>query len=294
MISAAELPSELTSRFPPADCHFSPFGGSPYFPLDPGLQWIYRGTEHGQSVELVVTSMNETREITLNSDEESRTIVARIFDERNFVNEILTDVGRLYYARCVETGDVYSFGSEVTMYSDAGTVIHEESSWLAGSGGAQPGIIMPGRFAVGARYFNQREPGIKMDLAVNSATGVTDAVPAGTFSGCVRIIGTDTLRAATPSMIKIFAPGVGLINDSNRLKLTAFSAPETSGGSPILSILGSLTFSWPITERPFRLESSPDLKTWNFIRLEVLPFDGRNRLSVPRDTSMKYFRLVPR
>jgi len=51
-----------------------------------------------------------------------------------------------------EEGHVYYFGEEVDIYLPNGQVVHD-GAWEAGQAGALPGIIMPGTFLLGSRYY---------------------------------------------------------------------------------------------------------------------------------------------
>jgi hypothetical protein len=198
-------------------------------------------------------------------------------------------VSHNFLAQCVETGDVHYFGKEVDRYTN-GVIVGHEGSWLAGASGAEAGIIMPANFTVGARYFQQTAPGVANDLAVNSASGLTVTVPAGTFSNCVRITVTSGANGAPREMT--CAPGVGLINDGDLLRLISFIDPDLLAGAPVLSIQDALLLTWPLTDCPFQVQSSSDLQTWLPMPQIPLPADGHNQILVPRDRPLNYFRLA--
>jgi hypothetical protein len=48
----------FTSQFPTEDCHFSAFGGQPYFALNPGHQLVLKGKEDGEQKVLIITALN--------------------------------------------------------------------------------------------------------------------------------------------------------------------------------------------------------------------------------------------
>ncbi|MBI1880430.1 MAG: hypothetical protein HYR94_19810 [Chloroflexi bacterium] len=88
-----------------------------------------------------------------------------------------------------------------------------EGAWRAGEAGATPGIIMPGTFLLGSRYFQEQAPDVAMDRAEHVAMGLDVNVPAGTFADCVEVIETTPLEPGSES-IKRYCPGVGLVFDN--------------------------------------------------------------------------------
>jgi hypothetical protein len=88
------------------------------------------------------------------------------------------------------------------------------------------------------------------------------------------------------------APGIGLINDRNVLRLTSYTDPNIAAGLPVLSIQDAVLLTWPFTDDLFQLQSSSDLQNWIPIMPASTPVDGRNQISVPRDKTQKYFRLA--
>jgi hypothetical protein len=93
--------------------------------------------------------------------------IARVVEEREWQDDELVEVSRNFFARCKETGDVFYFGEEVDLYED-GEIVGHGGAWLAGRDGALPGIIMPGRFLLGSRYYQEVAPDIALDRGENS------------------------------------------------------------------------------------------------------------------------------
>lgn len=97
---------------------------------------------------------------------------------------------------------------------EGGTVSHE-CAWRAGEpdedGLAEPGIIMPGTFLLGSRYYQELADGIALDRAEHAEMGLKITTPAGEFTDCVRIIGTTPLELGESE--KIYCPDVGLVTD---------------------------------------------------------------------------------
>jgi hypothetical protein len=137
---------------------------------------------------------------------------ARVIEERESEDGELVEVSRNFFAVCRETGDVFYFGEDVDDYEDDEIVGHE-GAWRAGVDGAQPGIIMPGRFLLGAKYFQEVAPGIALDRGRNIAMGVSIDTPAGSFEDCVGVMDSSALDPDAEGDLKIYCHGVGIVMD---------------------------------------------------------------------------------
>lgn len=211
-LAQGEAP-QFSSEFRLQECTFRSKGANPYFNLNPDYQLILEGEEMDdegdlETVRLVITVLNEIQPIELAG---IGTVKARVIEERETVDGDPEETSRNYYAICLETGDVYYFGEEVDIFNDDGTVSHE-GAWIAGVDDARPGIIMPGTFLLGARYFQEMAPGVALDQAEHVEAGLQADVPAGPFDGCVRVIETTVLEPGAESE-KVYCPGVGLVRD---------------------------------------------------------------------------------
>ena len=106
---------------------------------------------------------------------------------------------------------------EVDIYNDDGTISHD-GAWRAGEpdedGVAEPGIIMPGTFILGSRYYQEVADGIALDQAEHTAMGLDVEVPAGTFKDCVQVIETTPLEPDAQSE-KVYCPEMGLTLESS-------------------------------------------------------------------------------
>jgi hypothetical protein len=128
----------FTAQFPIDDTHFSVFGGQPHFMLDPGHRLMLEGEDGGEQITLTITALSQTKPITLEFGGHARTILTRVIEEREVVNGALTEVGRFWYARGIETGDIYFFGEEVDFYFE-GQIVGQTRLWEA------PGLTAPFR-----------------------------------------------------------------------------------------------------------------------------------------------------
>ena len=220
--SVAEKPAvaessseEYTTDFRLEECTFINKGRNPYFVLEPGYKLELKGFEGKDFVELTITVLKETQFISFTS---SKNVAMRV--ETRVVAEVEKAGGqerersRNYFAICKENNNVVYFGEDVVPTTIGG-------SWRAGVGGAQPGLIMPGTFLLGARYFQEIAPPDAMDRALHTAMGLPVVTDAGTFSECVEVVETTPLDASARSL-KVYCPGIGLVRDGT-LTLTDWS-----------------------------------------------------------------------
>jgi hypothetical protein len=207
-IPAWSAEEEFTDEFRIGDCRFRSEGANPHFILRPGYRLILEGDDDGEKIRLVITVLDETKNIAL---PRYGTVRTRVVEEREWKDGRLVEISKNYYAICDKTNDVYYFGESVNIYQPNGTVTHD-GSWLAGVNGATPGIIMPGTFLLGARYFQEQAPGVAMDRAEHVEMGLVMQTEAGTFQDCVFVVETTPLEPGAESE-KIYCPGIGLVAD---------------------------------------------------------------------------------
>ena len=178
-------------------------GENPYFILKPGYVLTLEGREDGQAVRLVVTVLNETKNVG--------GVETRIVEERETQGGALAEISRNYLAIERSTNNVYYFGEDVDIYK-AGKVVAHEGAWLHGSNKAKFGLMMPGAPVVGLRYYQELAPGVAMDRAQVVSLSERLTTPAGAFEKCLKTDETTPLEPGTREF-KLYAPGVGLIKD---------------------------------------------------------------------------------
>ena len=199
---------EFTSDFPLETCKFKPTGENPYFILKEGYQLYLEGEEDGEAIAALITVLPDKETINLPG---MKPIKTRVVEEREWADGELVEVSRNFFAICKNTGDVYYFGEDVDDYED-GEIVGHEGAWRAGVDGAMPGIIMPGSFLLGARYYQEMAPGVAEDLGMNEEMGLDVSTDAGDFEDCVLVLESSGLDCEDESE-KIYAPGVGLVVD---------------------------------------------------------------------------------
>jgi len=216
LVSAAA--DEFTSDFDIGQCKFEPNGRqNPYFSLNPGDRSTFEGEEDGEAVRLEITVEDETRKFTLVTPEgATKSVQARLVIEKEWHDGEVAEISRNWFSRCRQTNDVFYFGESVDLFEN-GQVVSHEGSWEAGVNGAQPGIIIPARFLLGSRYFQEQAPGVALDRAEHVDMGFAVKAAGKTFRHCVEVSETSALSRGEST--KVYCPGVGLVMD-DELTLT--------------------------------------------------------------------------
>ena len=144
-------------------------------------------------------------------------VTTRVVEERETADGDLIEVSRNFFAICGGRNDVVYFGEDVDIHNPDGSITHE-GQWRAGrpdeNGVSEAGVIMPGTFLLGSRYFQEIADGIALDRAEHVEMGLDVETDAGDFHDCVRIVETTPLEPKSGSE-KIYCPGVGLVVDSD-------------------------------------------------------------------------------
>jgi len=142
-------------------------------------------------------------------------VKTRVVEEREWKNGELAEVSRNFFAICEKTKDVFYFGEDVDEY-EKGKVVGHSGAWRAGQAGAKAGMMVPGRPAVGMKYYQEVAPKVAMDRA--EVASITDQLktPAGAFTNCLKTQETTPLDPAEKGY-KTYAPGIGIIQDEDLL-----------------------------------------------------------------------------
>jgi hypothetical protein len=220
----------FTTDFFIEDCSFSDRGANRFWSLNPGDQSVLEGEEDGEELEVIINVTHDTEVISFVTDHGvPMTVRARVIEEVESEDGELVEVSRNWYARCRETNDVFYFGEEVDLYED-GEIVGSEGAWRAGENGAQPGVIMPGTFLLGSRYYQEFAPEDEaLDQATHTEMDLDLDVPAGSFERCVQVIETTPVEPDDESE-KLYCPGVGLVFDDG-VELTEYN-PAPPPGPP--------------------------------------------------------------
>ena len=241
---------EFTTDFLIDECKFKTKGRNPYFILLPGWRFVLENEEADERE--IVTVLHEKKRITL----DGRKIYTRVVEERALERDgedwVTVEISRNWIAICDKTNDVYYFGEDSKDCEDGfdpedeskcedGSEPETGGSWEAGkplevgSPKAQPGILMPGTFLLGAKYFqevavNLAEPEESaIDRGEHVAMGEEVEVPAGEWEDCIVVIDTNPADAecceelndsslrdwAEECDVKTYCPGIGIVMDQD-------------------------------------------------------------------------------
>jgi hypothetical protein len=113
---------------------------NPWFPLIPGTTFVYRGVKDGKAARDVVTVTHASKTI--------QGVRCTAVKDRLYLAGRLEERTTDWYAQDRQ-GNVWYFGEATAELDRAGHVTSTEGSWQAGHNGAQAGVFMTARPAVG-------------------------------------------------------------------------------------------------------------------------------------------------
>jgi hypothetical protein len=149
VIAAFALPPPL-----PAPSEFAPRVDNPWFPLQPGTTYIYRGRKDGAPTREQVAVFTETKTIL----GVRATVVSDKLFARNGRRWRIVERTRDWYAQD-RRGNVWYLGEATAEIGRSGGIVSREGSWQAGVDGARAGIFMPARPHRGQRGIQEMYKG---------------------------------------------------------------------------------------------------------------------------------------
>jgi len=206
--------SEFTSLFLEEQCNWTLNDLNPFFPLSPGWQTVLESEEE----KAVITVLNDTRMV----DGVNTRVVEELAFEKDGEDLIPIERSLNFYTICEQTGSAFYWGEDSMELDENGNVIATTGSWLAGTNGARPGIIMPGTLLVGGGYYEEIAPS---DSALDKAhiVKITDECEAGEFNfdnQCVETGNTSDCEKKAAEE-KAYVSGIGNVKDED-LEITSF------------------------------------------------------------------------
>ena len=192
---------------------------NPWYPLAPGMRWVYEGMAEEGRERIVVEVTTRTRRVM-----GVETLVVR---DTATVDGKLTEETYDWYAQDDE-GNVWYFGEDTKEIEDG--EVSTAGSWEGGVGDARPGIVMKARPEVGDRYRQEYDPGNAEDMAEVLSLTERVVVPFGSFDEVIR---TKDFTPLEPDVVeeKLYARGVGLVvaaeveGGSERVELVEMTKP---------------------------------------------------------------------
>jgi hypothetical protein len=173
---------------------------NPYWPMEPGSQWVYREVdEESTELQVVVTVTTETKEV-------ANGVTALV------VRDTVTQDGKLiedtfdWYAQD-SAGAIWYLGEDTAEFEE-GEIASTAGSFEAGVDGALPGIIMPSAPTDGMQYRQEYYRGEAEDNGEILSIDEQAEVPGGHYEDAILTKDTITIE---PDVLeyKLYARGVG-------------------------------------------------------------------------------------
>jgi hypothetical protein len=173
-----------------------------FFPVVVGSQSMLEGVDdEGASILLIITVLDETEEVG--------GVTTRVLEEREFVDDELSEVSRNFFAQA-EDGTVCYFGEEVDIFEN-GQIVSHQGTWRADENSNQAGIVMPADPVVGMVFSQEIAPGVAEDISEVVALGEPIVVPTGEFENTLTANDCNPLDGTTDN--KVYVDGIGLAID---------------------------------------------------------------------------------
>lgn len=174
---------------------------NPYFPLTPGTTFLYNGTkDKSQQInEVVVTK--KTRKIM--------GVTCIEVDSSGTVDDKLAEKTVDWYAQDKQ-GNVWFFGEDAKQYNTSGKVTGTTGTWLAGSNGALPGIVMQANPTTDLSYRQEYYKAHAEDMAQVLSLTESVKVTNGSYDNVLMTKEWSRLDAKVVEN-KWYAKGVGLV-----------------------------------------------------------------------------------
>jgi hypothetical protein len=178
---------------------FGPHVDNPWFPLPPGVTYVYEGYDSGHRSIDVLAPSRRTKVVD--------GVRTRVVHDRLYTDGVLSERTSDYYAqdRC---GNVWYFGEDTAELDERGNVVSREGSWHAGVAGAQPGVFMQVHPQLHRRFRQEWAPPSAEDQFSVISRGRSVSVPYGDFRHALR---TRETTAVEPGVVdrKVYVRGVG-------------------------------------------------------------------------------------
>ena len=174
-----------------------------FWPIEPETIWVYEGETEDGSERIVVTVLEETREV---AGVETRVLLDRVFLEGKLIEETFD-----WYAQDT-SGNIWYFGEESFEIED-GKVVSTAGSWEAGVDGALPGHIMLADPQVGDAYRQEFYEGEAEDMGEVTALDATVTLESGeVFTDLLQTLEWTPLDPEAVEN-KYYATDIGLVRE---------------------------------------------------------------------------------
>ena len=140
LLAVVVTAAALTAGPTPAASTYTATVDNPWFPLRPGVRYVYAGVKDGQPSRDVVTVTHRVRSIA--------GVPCVVVRDRLYLRGRLRERTTDWYSQDAR-GNVWYFGEQTAELDAHGRVTSTEGTWRAGVDGAKPGIYMPARPRLG-------------------------------------------------------------------------------------------------------------------------------------------------
>jgi len=199
---------------------FTPRVTNHWYPLLPGMKWVYVGREDGQSARDVVRVLDRVKMID--------GVPCAVVRDKVFRNGKLRERTTDWYTQD-DRGRVWYYGEATAELDRHGKVVSREGSWRAGRDGARAGIFMPRHPRVGQRFQQEYFPGHAEDHFAVLTLHASITTPFASYDGDV--LKTKEWTPLEPGVRdrKYYVRGIGQVAErtvkggTDDLRLAAFS-----------------------------------------------------------------------
>ena len=140
LLAVVVTAAALTAGPTPAASTYTATVDNPWFPLRPGVRYVYAGVKDGQPSRDVVTVAHVTKTIAR--------VPCAIVRDRLYLRGHLAERTTDWYSQD-KAGNVWYFGEDTAELDTRGHVTTTEGTWRSGRNGARAGIYFPAHPRVG-------------------------------------------------------------------------------------------------------------------------------------------------
>jgi hypothetical protein len=176
---------------------------NPWFPLQPGTIYVYRGVSDGQPARDVLTVTHRTKTI--------EGVRCTVIDDRVYLGGRLRERTTDWYAQD-KTGNVWYLGERTATLDASGRTKSTDGTWQAGIDGARAGIYMPAAPRVGHSGQQEFYRGHAEDHFTILSLSTSVRTPAAASSHALLTGETTPLE---PGIVdhKIYIRGIGTVRE---------------------------------------------------------------------------------
>jgi hypothetical protein len=192
---------------------------NPWFPLAPGMRWVYRGVDSGRPARDVVRVTDRVAVID--------GMPCAVLADRLYIRGRLAERTTDWYTQDPR-GRVLYAGEATAELDRHGRVRSTEGSWRAGVKGARAGVFMPRQPRVGQHFQQEHAAGVGEDHFSVTSLHASATTPFATFDGDA--LQTRETTPLEPGVVdrKLYVHGIGQVAEESvkgghdRLRLVSF------------------------------------------------------------------------